>query len=424
MKRVLLVLFVLSLYAMLSSLALDVMPLPKQLDEAPNHIVQTTRVVNYVYMLGWVGVVLFSLSLFSKDIMKFWTKITTMCLIVVALTTTGCWRQFKPVEWKDIETNEEAFLIPMTTDFKAQESAQTEESLKANMVYAKQVQMPKKWVPLGYEWFGVPNGQWVDDAILVKVKSSPITREWTAEANSGTSNKNEAIWVMTADQVEFSTGWTCTARIKDKDSAVKFLHYYPAGSLESVVDTEVRSRVQTAFGIEVTDLPMEQLRLKATPHIEHVVKDVIAFFATRGVEITNLGISGGFVYKDESVKKKLVEVFNAEQEKALALAATMAQEQKNKTIFEAAEGKAKALMTEKKAEADAIKLVADAKSYEIEKAKGDLPTYIKLKQIEIEKAKLEKWDGKYPTTFMGGNHPDSVLFTRPLPVDKAPVDAK
>ena len=35
---------------------------------------------------------------------------------------------------------------------------------------------------------------------------------------------------MTTDQVEFSTGWTCTARIDSRDDAVKFLHNYPAGS--------------------------------------------------------------------------------------------------------------------------------------------------------------------------------------------------
>ena len=423
MKKALFVALLITGYALISSLSLDYQPVVKQMDDSPNHIVQTTRVVNYVYILGWFSVLLLSLTIYSKEVMKLFRKVLPALLILSALFTTGCYRPMKPVEWKDIDTNEEAFLIPLTTDGKQQESTNSEDYLKANMVYAKQVLMPKKWVPYGYEWLGA-NGRWEDDGVLVKLKRSPVTREWTAEANSGTSTKNEAIWVMTSDQVEFSTGWTCTARIKDKEAAIKFLHNYPAGSLEQVMDTEVRSRIQTEFGIEVTDLPMEQLRLKATPHIEHVVKDVVAFFATRGVEITNLGISGGFVYKDESIKKKLVEVFNAEQEKALALAATMAQEQKNKTILEAANGKAKALMLEKKAEADAIKLVADAKKYEIEQAKGDLPTYVKLKQIEIDKARLEKWDGKYPTTFMGGNHPDNVLFTRLLPVEKVPASDK
>lgn len=416
MKKLVTILIVVGVYALFSTFLMDYKAVPvKQLNDDPNHTVETLRLMNYMYFAGWLTVGLFSFYLVKGDVMDCWKKIVKPLLLLMFLVTPGCslWRPMEPVEWKDIETNEEAFLIPLTTNGKQQESTNSEDYLKANMVYAKQIRMTKKWVPKGYEFPGWVNGAWADDAVLIKLKRSPVTREWTAEANSGTSNKNEAIWVMTADQVEFSTGWTCTARIKDKDASVKFLHNYPAGSLEVVMDTEVRSRIQTAFGIEVTDLPMEKLRLQATPHIKTVVEDVTTFFAGRGVEITNLGISGGFVYKDDSIKKKLVEVFNAEQEKSLALAGTVAQEQKNKQIMEAATGKAAALMTEKKAEADAIKLVADAKSYEIEKAKGDLETYIRLKQIEIEKVKLEKWDGKYPTTFMGSNHPD-LLLTAPV----------
>src|SRR5436853_590404 len=78
-----------------------------------------------------------------------------------------------------------------------------------------------------------------------------------------------------------------------------------------------------------------------------------------------------------------------------------AQEEKNKAVFAEAEGKAKALLTEKQAEADAIKLVADAKSYEIDQAKQDGDMYIALKRIELEREKLRTWDGKFPLYFMG-----------------------
>ena len=148
---------------------------------------------------------------------------------------------------------------------------------------------------------------------------SPVTREWTADPNTGTSKRNEAIWVMTSDQVEFSTGWTCTARIAARDAAVKFLHNYPSGSLQSVMDTEVRAKLQAEFGLEVTDVPMDELRKNATPHIKNVVKTLTTFFAERGITITNLGITGGFVYKDKAIQDMLVKVFNAEQEKAIAV---------------------------------------------------------------------------------------------------------
>jgi len=68
------------------------------------------------------------------------------------------------------------------------------------------------------------------------------------------------------------------------------------------------------------------------------------------------------------------------------------------------------LLTEKKAEADGIKMVADAKSYEIEKAKANLSTYLELKRLELEGQKVKAWDGKFPHYFMGaGNNPNMLL---------------
>ena len=80
--------------------------------------------------------------------------------------------------------------------------------------------------------------------------------------------------------------------------------------------------------LEVTDLPMDELRKAATPHIEKTKSTVVDFFKARGISITNLGITGGCVYKDASIMKTMVEIFNAEQEKTKAHASTEAQEEK------------------------------------------------------------------------------------------------
>jgi len=222
---------------------------------------------------------------------------------------------------------------------------------------------------------------------------------------------------MTSDQVEFSTGWTITARIETRDDAVLFLHNYPNGSLMKVLDSEVRSKLQSVFGLEVTDLPMEELRKSATPHIQSTVTQVEGFFKPRGITITNLGISGGFIYKDKSILDTMVKVFNAEQDKAVAAAESAAQEERNKKVIFEATGKADALLKTKKAEADGIKLVADAKMYELEKAGEQLQAYVSLKQLELQKELLLKWDGAYPTYFIGGSSgggPNMLLQLPPL----------
>ena len=372
---------------------------------------------NNGYVLGWLAVGVVTLLVFSNDLRKLFKGPAAVALLAACVfALSGCRRPFEPVKLEVVAPNEEAFLLPYLGDGKKQESSNNEEYLKANLVYTKQVKIPQQWVQKGYETTG-PNGQWQDAAVLVKVDKSPVTREWTADPNSGTSSKNEAIWVMTSDQVEFSTGWTITARIETRDDAVLFLHNYPNGSLVKVLDSEVRSKLQAVFGLEVTDLPMEELRKSATPHIQTTVQRVEEFFKLRGITITNLGISGGFIYKDKSILDTMVKVFNAEQEKAVAAAESAAQEERNKQVILEATGKADALLKTRKAEADGIKLVADAKMYELQKAGEQLQAYVSLKQLELQKELLLKWDGAFPRYFIGGSSsasPNMLLQLPPL----------
>ncbi len=378
----------------------------KQLDastdvgELHSHMMTTHQSRTFWRIAGWIVIATVSLGVFVEEVVDFLRRGSAWFGVVLLLSATGCWRPFEPVKLEVIQPNEEAFLLPFTTNIELQTSTHTEDYLRKSLVYTQQVKVPQQWVPRGYEFVGA-NGEWRDAAILVRVDKTPVTREWTADPNSGTSAKNEAIWVMTSDQVEFSTGWTCTARVSSRDDAVKFLHNYPNGALAQVMDQEVRAKIQSAFGLEVTDLPMQELRLKATPHIQTVVDMVTSFFAERGITITNLGISGGFVYKDPSIVKTLVEVFNAEQAKLIAIAETSTQAEKNKTLQLEADSRAKAILTECEAEAEGIKLVADAKSYEMSKAGENPEAYMLLKKLEIEQSRVDKWDGQFPMYFMG-----------------------
>lgn len=362
------------------------------------HVMENNR-----YLIGWGIVAVLVFLTFAGDLRRaLGAKKSPAAMLLGLLVFSGCYRPFEPVQLEVILPNEEAFLLPYLGDGKKQTSSDNEEYLKASLVYTKQVKIPQQWVQKGYETLGA-NGVWQPAAILVKVDKSPVTREWTADQNSGTSNKNEAIWVMTSDQVEFSTGWTITARIETRDDAVKFLHNYPNGSLKEVMDSEIRSKLQAEFGLEVTDLPMDTLRKAATPHITSVTKNVEAFFKERGISITNIGISGGFIYKDKTILETMVKVFNAEQEKAVAAAESAAQEERNKKVIFEATGIAEALLKTKKAEAEGIKLVADAKIYELEKSTENWESYLALKQVELQKELLTKWDGAYPRYFMGGS---------------------
>ena len=226
---------------------------------------------------------------------------------------------------------------------------------------------------------------------------------------------------MTSDQVEFSTGWTCTARIATRDDAVKFLHNYPSGSLQSVMDTEVRAKLQAEFGLEVTDLPMDELRKNATPHIKTCGRDAHDVLLRardhdhqpRHHGRLRLQGQGHPGHAGEGVQRRAGEEHRHRQDAGA--------EEENKRVLLEADGKAKAILAEKKAEADGIKAVADAKAYEIQKAKEDLATYLRLKQIELEAKRTEKWDGKFPVYYMGtaGSTPDLLLQVPAGPIETA-----
>lgn len=359
---------------------------------------------NMVSGLGYGLVALISVVILSGDLKNLAKKMGMFAVLLVPFMT-GC-TPYEPVKLEQIQPNEAGFLIPLLGKTADQVHTDNLEDLKKNIVNVQQVQIPQQWVKTGYFYL---SGEWRDAAILIQVDMSPVTREWTADENSGTSNKKEAIWVMTSDQVEFSTGWTCTASIPSPDDAVKFLHQYRNRSLQQVMDTELRARIQTAWGIEVTDLPMTELRSKATPHIKSVVDEVTKYFMEKGIMITNLGITGGFVYKDPTIQATMVRVFNAEQEKSIATAESVAQEERNKTVTFTAKGKADAMKLEKEAEADGIKVVAQAIK---EAASG--PEYIQIQQLKVVEKITEQWNGQMPVYNMGGSAtPMSLLMTVP-----------
>lgn len=329
---------------------------------------------------------------------------------------SGCMRPFEPIKLEEIQPHEAAFLVPYVGGVEKQVSINNEDVLRQNLVNVRQVRIPQQWVQLGREWFFY-NGEWRDAAKLIRVNLEPETREWTADPGTGTSDKDEAIWVMTADQVEWSTGWTCTAQIEDP---VKFLAQYPNGVLKSKMDAEIRGKIQSVFGLAVTDLPMESLMTGSTPIINQTIKEVTEFFSARGIKITNLGITGGYVYKNKAIADKMAEVFRSKQEHSIATAKGKAQEEENKRIKLQAEGESEAIMIKAKAEAEAItikskaeadrtKLAAEAKKYEIEQAANNPDSYALLKRLELEKAKMERWDGKFPSYYMGTTGVDMLL---------------
>ena len=332
----------------------------------------------------------------------------------------GCIRPYDVPEFVEVGTSETGFLIPLQGDTTKQVAFDSEQYLQKNMVSAKRIQVSHEWRQTGRFSY---QGQWVPSVRLIKIDRSPETREWSSDPNSGTSNKNEAIWAESKDSVGFSTGINCTARIPDNESAVKFLFNYPAptdsnsAGVAMIMDREIRAQIQGRMSEFSNFYNLDELREKKTDMMKYikfgiltpemeaanivVESGVIDFFKERGIEITNIGQFGGFSYENPKIQEAIDNVFQSQQDEEVAKAESLAQKERNEAVKLAAEGLAEAAKLKAMGEAEAIQTVADAKAYEIEKAQQNWEQYVSLKQFEIEESRLEKWDGKYPQNYFG-----------------------
>src|SRR5439155_18905759 len=170
-------------------------------------------------------------------------------------------------------------------------------------------------------------------------------------------------------------------------------------------DREVRRRIQQAGAEVAAKSPLDPLRSKKQ-EIAHAVKaDVTKYFLTRGVTVTTVGMFGGMTYENPEIQKAIDQTFIAQQLKVVAEAKFEAQKKENERIELEANAVAEKARREAQGLADARKLTAAAEGEAIREVNRALnetqqvPLLSQLKALEVEKARIEKWDGKYPTYF-------------------------
>ena len=330
--------------------------------------------------------------------------------LAVTLALTGCVRAYDRPEYVEIDTSETGFLIPLEGENTQQAKFQSEEYLKQRKIATKRVQITHRWSQEG-RW--PTDGRWISTVRLVKVNRSPVTREWINAQGPATSGlvrgiaNDKAIWIESADSVGFSMGFTCTAFISEDDAA-RFLYWYPSGSLADMMDREVRGRIQQSAAEVAARYPLDQLRSKKQEIADAVKADVTKFFTNRGVTVTTVGMFGGMTYENPEIQKSIDQTFIAQQLKVVSEAKYEAQKRENDRIKLEADAAAEKSRREAQGQGDARKVMAAAEGAAIREVNAALnetqqPQLLsQLRALEVEKARVEKWDGKYPTYYLGG----------------------
>ena len=332
-----------------------------------------------------------------------------LALALAMASLSGC-KPYEAPEYVEIDTSEAGFLIPLETDPAQQAHFASVDYLRQHKVLAKRVRIARRWSQEGrFSWMG----RWIAAERLVKVNRSPVTREWSSPGSQDANGlrrpqrDDRAIWIESADSVGFSMGFTCTAFIPEEEAA-RFLYWYPSGSLAEVMDREVRGRVQQAAAEVAAKYELDQLRSKKQEISDTVRRDLTNYFSGRGIVIATVGMFGGMTYENPAIQKSIDETFIAQQLKVVAEAKHEAQKRENERIELEALAQAERGRREAKGLADSRLIAAEAEAESIHKihqatmeAQSN-PLFLQMKSLELEKARIERWDGRLPQWWLGG----------------------
>ena len=295
---------------------------------------------------------------------------------------------------EEIAPNESAFIVPLEGNTGAQGKFMSVEYLEKNKVASKRVYLPQTKLDTGRFWWSY---KYVPTVLVVKVDRKPITFEWDADQVGG-----KVIRVESRDSIGFSVGTNISAFINESDTST-FLYYYPSGDLNKVLGNEVFSRAVEVLSRQFAMYDLEgspELLNKKREVIKEAVpgareqkgvivdlakKELVEYFAEKGVTITTFGLVGGLSYENVEIQNAINQNFESELEIKNQANIRLAQQETNqKNIGMAEAEKDAALKFEQAAEA--------------RKKMVDIEVSMILAQAELEKAK--RWNGQLPANIM------------------------
>lgn len=324
-------------------------------------------------------------------------KYLVSLLLVGSAFLSGCVKPYNAPVFVDVSNNETAYIIPLQGDTSQQGKFISSAFLDQHKVAAKRIQIPREWVSNGYL---LTSGYYQNQVRVITVDRSPVTVEYHQDAGKDA----DAIWIESRDSVGFSTGFSVTAIIKEEDAST-FLYRYNAMSLRQVLSTEIRARVQQVAANFAARYILDDLRSKKNDMLTEIRENIVPFFAERGITITTLGQFGGMSYENPDIQKAIDNTFVAQQQKVVAAALLTAQRDVNERAEQEYQQKKRNAILVAEGEAAAIKLVADAAA-----AAQSAPSFVRLKELEVEVKRIDKWNGVTPTSLIEGTQTGLSMF--------------
>ncbi len=323
------------------------------------------------------------------------TKFTLlMAVVLMAVAFTGCRIPYMVPEFVEAKSNETIFVVPLEVDSKdGQSNLKSIDYLEDRKVQAKRIELKQRWVQMGRRrWQGV----WKKTEAVLIVDRAPVSREWVASSNKGTSDTDQSFIVESKDSIGFNVGGVASAFVSEEDTST-FLYWYSGITLAEIMDTNVFADVQSGLTEGFAQYNMKEARGEKANIFKKVALDVTAKYKEFGITITTCGISGQLEYINQNIQDKIDEEFESAMAVSIAANKKLEQDEVN--------GKNVAMAT---SEANQAKEFAKA----IGERQKQIALEIQLMDAETRQILANNWDGAWPKWMMGESG-SNFMFTVP-----------
>lgn len=200
---------------------------------------------------------------------------------------------------------------------------------------------------------------------------------------------------ITKDSQTIGASTTTFYKYKE-NQLVNMWQQYGTNNIKNLVENTVKSAVKSTMGnYTIFEIAGNQNKIK-----QEVMLDVKTKLKDYPVEITELNITN-YDWSDDFDKQIKDTMNKAQQVKQKEQELLIAEQEANKKVKQADADK-QALIVKAEGERDAAKLNAEAKTLEGQGIKAyneliqtNLATELEFRRLEIEKMRVEKWNGEY-----------------------------
>jgi len=251
-------------------------------------------------------------------------------LVIIVVGVYGC-LNLAPAyheKYEDIESDETAFVIPLEEGTKAaQMQFESVDFLNENKIGTKRVLIPQR---LSKQGRFRRNSKYIPTVRVIKVSRAWVSREWTEERETGTTEKQQALRMESKDSIGFKIPANLTAYITEENTAL-FLYSFGGRPLEEIIDGPIRNDAQSELAIRFGDVNLRDIIAVAKGELneseaarlagidaskKNIFKEAHEALTTQytkvGIDIPTFGPAGQFHYEEPEIQEAINKAFAAE----------------------------------------------------------------------------------------------------------------